>query len=77
MKEKLQDIKYRIEERAAIEYEDGVSEAQRASSVQFERKTIRDALTGELTLLEANRAVLELEKEVWVYVDKGGCGESN
>lgn len=67
MKEKLADIKYRLEERAAIECENGATEAQRLASVQSERKLIRDSLKPELGLLGANMAVMELEKEVDVY----------
>ena len=70
MKEKLADIKYRLEERAAIEYENGATESQRAASVQSERRLIRDELKTESGVLEANRLVLELEKEADVYNEK-------
>jgi len=71
MKEKLADIKYRLEERAAIMEENNATEAQRLASVQKERKLIRDSLKEGMGLHKANMAVIELEKEVDVFNLKG------
>ena len=60
----FEDYLYDIEERAAIETENGATEASRCNSIQTERRTIRDALVASgMGLLESNIKVVQLERE--------------
>lgn len=61
-----------LEERAAIEEENKATEAQRIKSIQEERRRIRDALVGDLSLHQANIKVMELEKQADVYGEVRG-----
>lgn len=59
-----QDYLYEIEERAAIETENRATELSRLSSIQTERRRIRDALVAQgMGLLEANMEVVKLERK--------------
>ena len=60
----LDDYLYDIEERAAIETENGATEESRMFSIQRERKIIRDALVASgMGLMDANTKVMQLERE--------------
>lgn len=60
----LEDYLYDIEERAAIEMENGATEESRSSSIQSQRRVIRDALVASgMGLLEANMEVVQLERK--------------
>jgi len=62
-----EDILYLLEERAAIEAENGATEAERLKSIQSERKRLVNVLRADMGLLNANIEIARLEEIANVY----------